>query len=174
MGSDTPVDMSLPVYKSTSTDGVQETISRSPLTKVAAGFYAEVYLFDGADIVVKIPKANGQALHDIEKRIYERIESHPNILVFLGEHTAYLPDISGTYQLRKGLSFEYVPGGTLKELLVNTTDPAMMSMVRQRSVTTHICVHISPLTLCKGTTSVGVRTGACSFKGCHTRRCGCP
>lgn len=126
----TPDDMSL--YTSTPTEDLKKMISSSQLTKIATGFYAQVFLLVGSDTVVKIPKANGLALHDIEKRIYERIQSHPNILVFFGEHMAYLPDTFGTHQQMKGLSFQYVPNGTLKELLVRTTDLDLMRMVRKR------------------------------------------
>lgn len=168
-----PDDMSL--YTSTPTENLEEKISSSQLTKVAIGFYAEVFLVAGSDTVVKIPKANGQALHEIEKRIYERIERHPNILVFFGEHTVYLPDMSGTHQQMKGLSFQYVPNGTLKELLVKTTDSGLMRMVRKRSEYPLLSTSSNlRLILYKRTTSVGICTGACAFERCHTRRCGCP
>ncbi|KAK4152910.1 kinase-like domain-containing protein [Chaetomidium leptoderma] len=52
--------------------------------------------------------------HEIERKIYERLGNHPNLLAFLGER---ILELDGS--LRRGLCFSYEPRGILRDVLLD-------------------------------------------------------
>jgi hypothetical protein len=102
-------------------------VSLNKLTLVAEGFFAQVFIVNGSDNVVKIPNHDSQHLHNIEKRIYERIGYHPNILSYLGECKVE----DDTESPRVGLCFAYQPGGTLREMLLRQDASSLLSSRRK-------------------------------------------
>lgn len=78
---------------------------------VGQGVFATVYRV--SYVAVKVRKADG-LFHDIEKRIYERLGSHPRIVQFYGETP---PEA----RIPRGLMLEYYPAKTLLENLTTNS-----------------------------------------------------
>ena len=83
------------------------TLTREQLRGVGIGISSEVVHILGTNIVAKIPGPQALEDHKVEKRIYDRLQSHPNILRFLGQSP---PECK---LLRNALLFEYHSHGSL-------------------------------------------------------------
>lgn len=115
-------------------------ISYTRLVKLAEGFFAEVFKVTDSDMVIKIPKSGASHLHNIEKRIYERIGDHPAILSYYGEWQ--VTETSGSVRL--GLCFAYEPGGTLQELLLERDRHPSLEHLRTLSVVSQLLLLARP------------------------------
>ncbi|RDW81292.1 protein kinase family protein [Aspergillus mulundensis] len=76
------------------------------------GCFSQVYRIPNCDLVIKesFDHPVTGCLQASEKRVYERLGSHPRILRYYGEHR-------WANGLRTGLVFQYQPGGMLKDHL---------------------------------------------------------
>ncbi|KIV89099.1 hypothetical protein PV10_08703 [Exophiala mesophila] len=83
------------------------TLTREQLRGVGIGISSEVVHILGTNIIAKIPAPQALEDHKVEKRIYDRLQSHPNILRYLGQSP---PECT---LLRNALLFEYHSHGTL-------------------------------------------------------------
>lgn len=137
-------------------------ISYTRLVKLAEGFFAEVFKVTDSDMVIKIPKSGASHLHDIEKRIYERIGDHQGILPYYGEWQ--ITEASG--KVRLGLCFAYEPGGTLRELLLERDTHPLLEHLITLSVVSQLLLLARPRN-CWLTTdtqrSKSARDGAISY-----------
>jgi hypothetical protein len=77
------------------------------LEEVGSGLFARVIRVANIEIALKIPYEPGDA-DAVEKRIYERLGTHPFILRTYGE---------GNSVMGKGLTLKYMPAGTVAENL---------------------------------------------------------
>ena len=91
------------------------TLSVNGLQEVGRGVYSTVFKIDGQNLVVKVPAPMATAHHEVERRIYERIQHHPHILKYYGEIDIYkaYSGSSTEPQSNKGLVFEYLSRGSL-------------------------------------------------------------
>ncbi|KAI2084643.1 hypothetical protein LOZ36_004654 [Ophidiomyces ophidiicola] len=90
------------------------SLTRKDLYGVGIGVTSQVVRIADSNIVAKIPSLSpytGPEFHDIEKRAYERLQGHPNILRCFGQSPPECTLLQGA------LLFEYHPNGTLKEHL---------------------------------------------------------
>ncbi|KAI9756064.1 MAG: hypothetical protein M4579_004034 [Chaenotheca gracillima] len=90
------------------------TLTEDDLHDVGLGVTSKVVRIANTDVVAKVPKPTaifGLEVYKIEKKIYERLQEHPNILRYLGQSA---PDCK---PLRGALLFEYHPRGTVKDCL---------------------------------------------------------
>lgn len=105
------------------------TITRDDLHGVGLGMTSEVVRIANTNVVAKIPTFSnvfGPEVHDIEKKVYERLQEHPSILRYLGQSP---PDCK---LLRSALLFEYHQRGNLTDCLDQLkTNPARSGFVPQ-------------------------------------------
>ncbi|OAG45502.1 hypothetical protein AYO21_00138 [Fonsecaea monophora] len=87
------------------------TLRREKLRGVGVGLSSEVVHIAGTNIVAKIPAPQDLEDQKVEKRIYERLQGHPNILRYLGQSPP------ACTLLRNALLFEYHRHGTLIDCL---------------------------------------------------------
>ncbi|KAI9844668.1 MAG: hypothetical protein M1837_005410 [Sclerophora amabilis] len=88
------------------------TLTRDDLHGVGLGVTAEVVRIANSNVVAKIPAPSaffGLEVHEIEKKVYERLQDHPSILRCLGQSP---PECK---LLRGALLFEYHCRGNLKD-----------------------------------------------------------
>ena len=83
------------------------TLTKDKLRGVGIGLSSEVVHIAGTNIVAKIPSLRDLEDQKVEKRIYERLQEHPNILKYLGQSP------SACTLLRSALLFEYHRYGSL-------------------------------------------------------------
>ena len=82
------------------------SITKADLERVGLGLVSEVVRMGDTYIVAKIPCLSPvfpAEFHEVEKRIYERVGEHPNILRYLGQSP---PECS---ILKNALLFEHQP-----------------------------------------------------------------
>lgn len=94
------------------------TLTRHDLHGVGLGLTSEVIRIADTNIVAKIPTLSavfGPEVHEIEKKVYERLQDHPSILRCLGQSP---PECK---LLRGALLFEYHSRGNLKDCLDQPT-----------------------------------------------------
>lgn len=78
---------------------------------IGTGAFSTVYRV--GHVAVKVKRADG-VIHDIERRIYERLGKDPSIVEYYGETPA-------DTRLPKGLMLEYYPAGTLLNNLTTSS-----------------------------------------------------
>jgi hypothetical protein len=83
------------------------TLTKDKLRGVGIGLSSEVVHIAGTNIVAKIPSLRDLEDQKVEKKIYERLQEHPNILRYLGQSPP------ACTLLRSALLFEYHPHGSL-------------------------------------------------------------
>lgn len=89
-------------------------LTKDDLHGVGLGLTSEVVRIADTNIVAKIPTPSailGLEVHEIEKKVYERVQDHPNILRYLGQSP---PECT---LLRGALLFEYHSRGSLIDCL---------------------------------------------------------
>ena len=90
------------------------TLTRDDLHGVGLGVTSEVVRIADTNVVAKIPTPSavfGPEVHEIEKKVYQRLQDHPSILRCLGQSP---PECK---VLRGALLFEYHSRGNLKDCL---------------------------------------------------------
>lgn len=91
----------------TSPHQILKEAQRDQFQLVGVGLFAQVVAVADSRIAFKIPTEPGEA-DAVEKRIYERLGTHPFILQSYGE---------GDSVLGRGLVLQYMPAGTMEKNL---------------------------------------------------------
>lgn len=87
-------------------------LTKDDLIGVGIGVTSEVVHIRGTSVVAKLPANTlGSKPHETERRVYERLQNHPNILRYLGQSP------TSCKLLRGALLFEYHPRGCLNRCL---------------------------------------------------------
>lgn len=89
-------------------------LTKDDLHGIGLGLTSEVVRIADTNVVAKLPTPSavlGLEVHEIEKKVYERVRDHPNILRCLGQSP---PECT---LLRSALLFEYHPRGSLVDCL---------------------------------------------------------
>lgn len=92
------------------------TLTRDNLQGVGFGLTSEVGLIKGTKVVAKISAPQDIEDQKAEKRVYERLQKHPNVLVYFGQSP------QSCTLLRGALLFEYHSHGSLVDCLDKLKD----------------------------------------------------